>query len=189
MKMQHKEEDVEVVDNGRRSSFDRMDMVVRFLALALTLVAAVLVGLDKQTATVSLTLVPSVPPIRVPATGKWTYMSAFVYLVIVNAISCFYAAVSLLLVLARRGRHKLVSLTVTILDLVMVGLLFSALGATASIGLIGFQGNSHVHWDKVCNVFDKFCHQIVIALFLSFAGSIAYLVLIVLAVLHLHKKL
>ncbi len=191
MKTQHKGEDVEVaveVMNGRRSSFARVDLVVRFFALALTLIAAILVGLDKQTASVSLTLVSLLPPVRLPVTGKWNYMSAFVYFVIANAISCFYVAVSLLLILARRGRHKLVSLTITILDLVMVALLFSAVGATGSVGLIGFHGNSHVQWDKVCNVFDKFCHQFVIALFLSFAGCIAYVVLIVLAVLHLHKK-
>ena len=108
---------------------------------------------------------------------------------IANAISCFYAAISILLIFATRGGNKLASLMIIILDVVVVALLFSAVGATGSVGLIGFQGNSHVQWQKVCNVFDKFCHQIAIALFLSFAGSMAYLVLIVLAALHLHKKL
>lgn len=107
---------------------------------------------------------------------------------IANAIACTYGATSLMLILVTRGRSQVVSLMITVLDLVMVGLLFSAVGATGSVGLIGYKGNAHVKWDKVCNVFGKFCHQISMALFLSFAGSIAYFVLIVLSTLKLHKK-
>lgn len=80
------------------------------------------------------------------------------------------------------------SLILLMLDLMMVVLLFSAIGATGSVGLIGYQGNSHVQWEKVCNVFDKFCHQVAIAVFLSFAGSITYLLLILLAAVTLHNK-
>ncbi|KVH89851.1 CASP-like protein 1E2 [Cynara cardunculus var. scolymus] len=187
MESQQKAEEVEVV-NETTSSFNRKDLVLRFLALALTLIATVLVGVDKQTANVTITLVPSLPPLSLPVTAKWTQMSAFVYFVIANAISCFYAAMSLILILATRGGRKHMSLMITILDLVVVALLFSAIGATGSVGLIGFLGNSHVQWNKVCNVFDKFCHQVVVALFMSFAGSIAYLLLIVLVALRLHKK-
>ncbi|XP_076956348.1 CASP-like protein 1E2 [Bidens hawaiensis] len=186
MEMQLKEDVVEVV--AGKSSFNFKDFSVRFIALALTLVAAVLLGVDKETTTVSVTIVSSLPPLDLPVTAKWTEMSAFVYFVIANAIACSYGATSLILMLVARGRSKLVALVVTILDLVMVGLLFSVVGATSSIGLIGYNGNSHVHWDKVCNVFDKFCHQVAVAIFVSFAGSIAYLLLIVLAALKLHKK-
>ncbi|KAI7734127.1 hypothetical protein M8C21_033190 [Ambrosia artemisiifolia] len=178
--------DVEVVN--RSSTFKSKDLAVRLLALALTLVAAVLLGVNKQTTTVSITLVTSLPPVDLPVTAKWNQMSAFVYFVIANAIACSYGATSLILILVTRGRNKLMSLLVTVLDLVMVGLLFSAIGATGSIGLIGYNGNSHVRWDKVCNVFGKFCHQVAIAVFLSFAGSIAYLLLIVIASLKLHNK-
>ncbi|KAI3792861.1 hypothetical protein L2E82_06752 [Cichorium intybus] len=184
--METEYKNVEVVN--RKSSFKCKDLVLRFLALALTLVAAVVLGVDKQTKTVALTLVPSLPPVDLPVTAKTAQMSAFVYLVIANAIACSYAATSLVLILATRGANKLVSLILIILDLVMVALLFSAIGATGAVGIIGYQGNSHVQWDKVCNVFDKFCHQVAIATFMSFAGSITYLLLIVLAVLTLHKK-
>nr|GFA81445.1 CASP-like protein 1E2 [Tanacetum cinerariifolium] len=78
---------------------------------------------------------------------------------------------------------------VTILDLIMVVLLFSAIGATGAVGLIGYEGNSHVQWQKVCNVFDKFCHQVSTAMVLSFIGSIAYLMLIVFALINVHKRL
>ncbi|MFS8002809.1 putative casparian strip membrane protein [Helianthus anomalus] len=178
--------DVKMVNT--KSSFNSKALIVRLLALTLTLVAAVLLGVDKQTTTVSLTIVTSLPPVDLPVTAKWNHMSAFVYFVIANAIACSYGATSLIVILVTRGKNKLVSLMVTVLDLVMVALLFSAIGATGSIGLIGYNGNSHVHWDKVCNVFGKFCHQVAISVFLSFAGSIAYLLLIVLAALKLHDK-
>ncbi|PWA70723.1 hypothetical protein CTI12_AA275240 [Artemisia annua] len=184
METQYK--DVEVVNRG--SSFNGKDLTLRFLALTLTLIAAVLLGVDKETTTVAITLVPSLPPVDLPVTAKWTHMSAFVYFVIANAISCTYAATSLIVILATSGKNKLASLVIIILDIVMVALLFSAVGATSSIGLIGYKGNSHVHWDKVCNVFNKFCHQVAIAVFLSFAGSITYLLLIVISALKLHKK-
>ncbi|CAI9289217.1 unnamed protein product [Lactuca saligna] len=188
METEYKEKEKEVNVSNRNSSFNYKELVFRLLALSLTLVAAVVLGVDKQTTTVSLTLVPSLPPVDLPVTAKWTDLSAFVYLVIVNAIACAYAAISLVILLVTRGRNKLVSLILLMLDLMMVVLLFSAIGATGSVGLIGYQGNSHVQWEKVCNVFDKFCHQVAIAVFLSFAGSITYLLLILLAAVTLHNK-
>ncbi|GKA37847.1 mutator type transposase [Tanacetum coccineum] len=159
-------------------------------AKLLTLAAAVVLGVNKQVTTVAVTLAPSLPPVNLPVTAKWHDMSAFVYFVITNAIVCAYTALSLFLtLLATKGGKKNVSLMVTILDLIMVVLLFSAIGATCAVGFIGYEGNSHVQWQKVCNVFDKFCHQVSTAMVLSFIGSIAYLLLIVFALINVHKRL
>lgn len=108
---------------------------------------------------------------------------------IANAIACSYTTVSLILTFATKGGNKNVSLMVTILDLVVVALLFSAIGATSGVGLIGYKGNSHVQWQKVCNVFDTFCRQVAAAMVLSFIGSIAYLLLVVFAVINVYKKI
>lgn len=67
--------------SNRNSSFNYKELVFRLLALSLTLVAAVVLGVDKQTTTVSLTLVPSLPPVDLPVTAKWTDLSAFVYVI------------------------------------------------------------------------------------------------------------
>ncbi|KAF4356064.1 hypothetical protein G4B88_015344 [Cannabis sativa] len=72
--------------------------------------------------------------------------------------------------------------------MMMVGLLFSSNGAAAAVGLIGLQGNSHVQWKKVCNVFDKFCHQGAAAVVLSFLGASAFLLLAMLTIKRLHRK-
>ncbi|KAI3713762.1 hypothetical protein L1987_72348 [Smallanthus sonchifolius] len=183
MEMQYK---VGVNGGGR---LRRTDLAVRVLALVLTLAAAVVLGVNKQTTTVPITIVPSLPPVNMPVTAKWLHMSAFVYFVIANAIACFYTTVSLIITLATKGGIKKVSIMVTILDVVVVAILFSAIGASGAVGLIGYQGNSHVQWQKVCNVFDKFCHQVTAAMVLSFFASMAYLLLVVLVVFHVYKKL
>ena len=118
---------------------------------------------------------------------------------VTNAIASAYAAISLVLLLANRGgggnKDKggssaggIIGLLVFILDVAMIGLLFSSNGAATAIGLMGYKGNSHVQWKKVCNVFDRFCDQGVAALAVSLAGAIAFFVLVLLAAKRLHCK-
>lgn len=106
-----------------------------------------------------------------------------------NAIACSYGALSLILILAKRGQKKgLLTLTTIILDLAMVALLASGNGAATAIGVIGYQGNSNVHWNKVCDMFGRFCHQVLVAVVVSLLGSLSFLFLVMLAALDLHKK-
>ncbi|KAL2229829.1 UNVERIFIED_CONTAM: CASP-like protein 1E2 [Sesamum indicum] len=164
------------------------DLVLRFLALSLSLAAAVVLGVDKESTTVAMTLVPTLPAVNVPVTAKWHYLSAFVFFVVANAIACAHAAISLLLALANKGGNKGISLMIVLFDLVMVALLFSSFGAALAIGLMGYEGNSHVQWKKVCNVFDKFCNQAAAAFGLSGAATVAFFLLVVLATFNHHKK-
>lgn len=54
------------------------ELLLRLLAFALTFVAAILFGLNKQTKVVPLQLTPTLPPFNVTVTAKWHYLSAFV---------------------------------------------------------------------------------------------------------------
>ncbi|KAL3380281.1 hypothetical protein AABB24_000754 [Solanum stoloniferum] len=164
------------------------DFVLRFLAFVLTLVAAIVLGVSKQNELVPVQLVPTLPPINVPASAKWSHMSAFVYFVIVNAIACAYAVISLVLSLANKGKAKCLSLTIIFFDLIMMALLYSSVGAAAAVGLIGYKGNTHVRWNKVCDVFGKFCGQVAAAVVISLVGSILFLLLVLFAMLNLHKN-
>ena len=102
-----------------------------------------------------------------------------------NAIASSYAALSLLLSMSgKKGLRPWIA----ILDVVMVALLFSSNGAAGAIGLMGYQGNKHVRWDKVCGVFGKFCGQVAASLLLSMLGSIVFLLLVVFAAFRLHRK-
>lgn len=54
------------------------DLLLRLLAFALTLSAAIVIGVDKQTTVVPIKFADSLPPLDVPVTAKWHYLSAFV---------------------------------------------------------------------------------------------------------------
>ncbi|KAK7292315.1 hypothetical protein RIF29_08093 [Crotalaria pallida] len=175
--VESKGRDIEV---AKHASGGVCDLLLRVLALVLTLVAAIVLGLDKQTKLVSVQFVDTLPPVHVPATAKWQYASAFVYFVVANVIACAYAASSLLLV-----KIKGLGTLLSVVDALMVALLFSCNGATTAIGVIGFQGNSHLQWHKVCHVFSKFCNQVAVSIILSLLGSIAFLLLVL---LKLHRR-
>ena len=105
-----------------------------------------------------------------------------------NIIACSYAAISVLIMLGTRYGKTGLAQIIIVLDLLVVALLFSANGAALAIGLMGYKGNSHVQWNKICNVLDKFCDQVAISIVLSLVGSIAFVALVALAALTLHKR-
>lgn len=63
------------IEKGKGSS--SKGVALRVLALGLTLAATIVLGVDKQTKLVSLKLIDSLPPITLPVTAKWRYLSAF----------------------------------------------------------------------------------------------------------------
>ncbi|KAK4384159.1 CASP-like protein 1E2 [Sesamum angolense] len=185
----------EMIESGKelavvaeKSKMRGWDLLLRVAAVAFSLAAAVVLGLDKQTTTVTLTLVPTLPPVDIPVTAKWHYLSASVYFVVANTTACAYGAISLLLLSANRGGKKRIAMTVVVFDLMIVALLFSSLGAVAAIGIISLKGNAHVQWHKVCSVFGKFCNQGAAAIGLSGVASTVFLVLVLVAILELHWK-
>lgn len=63
---------------GRGRSGSCALLVVRVLGLVFTLVAAILLGVDKQTKVVAIQLLSTLPPLDVPVTARWHHLSAFV---------------------------------------------------------------------------------------------------------------
>ncbi|XVF38644.1 hypothetical protein REPUB_Repub20aG0120100 [Reevesia pubescens] len=165
------------------------DLILRVLALLLTLAAAIILGVDRQTKVVPIQITPTLPPVDVAAQAKWHYLSAFVYSMVANIIATSYAAISLLIALGTRNAKTGLAQMITVFDVVIVGLLFSANGAALAIGLMGYKGNKHVQWNEVCNVFDKFCDQAAISIVLSLVGALVFMTLVALAVLSFHKRL
>ncbi|KAF6176639.1 hypothetical protein GIB67_034501 [Kingdonia uniflora] len=172
---------------ANRRTIRSSDFLLRFLAFAATLVAAILIGVSKQTKTMPIVVVANLPPIDVEVVAKWQYQSSFKYIMASNIIACVYAAVSLVLSVTNRAGTRSLVLTLIILDLLMASLLFSSNGAAGAVGLLGYQGNSHVRWNKVCNTFGFFCRHMAASVAVSTIGAFNYLLLIVLAVFSLHK--
>ncbi|XP_058077062.1 CASP-like protein 1E2 [Magnolia sinica] len=161
------------------------DFLLRFLAIATTLTAAIVMGVANETKTVPITLLPGADPIFIAVPAKMRYSSAFIYFVVVNAIASAYALFSLL---ATMAGGKGLALFIIALDLMMVALLSSGNGAAAAIGVLGYNGNKHVRWNKVCNVFDKFCRHVAGSLVVSLIGALAFLLLVLCSILNLHRR-
>ncbi|OVA04361.1 Uncharacterized protein family UPF0497 [Macleaya cordata] len=173
---------------ANRKTVSCSDFILRILALATTLIAVIVMAVGKETKTVPVPIFPNLPPINVDAPAKWQYLSAFVFFMVVNIIACIYAAISLILSIGNRFGSKVLDLTVIILDLIMVALLFSGNGAAAAVGVLGYKGNSHTQWKKVCNVFGGFCRHATASIALSLIGSLMFILLLVLATSRLHKR-
>lgn len=163
-------------------------LVLRLCALVLTLTAAIVLVADKQTTVVPVKISDSLPPLDVPVTAKWQYMSAYVYFVVANVVAFAYATLSFIIALANGHKSKWLVTLVTLLDAIMVALLFSGNGAAWAIGVLAEKGNSHVLWNKVCHVFDKFCNQAAAACLISLLGSVFFLSLVMLPALRLHRR-
>ncbi|GAU37737.1 hypothetical protein TSUD_382300 [Trifolium subterraneum] len=166
----------------------KINLILRLCGLVLTLVAATVIATDKQTTVIPIKLTDSLPPLDVPVTAKWQYMSAYVYFVVANVIACAYATLSFIIALANGHKSKLLVTLVTLLDAIMVALLFSCNGAALAIGVLAKHGNSHVRWNKVCHVFDKFCNQVAASCLISLLGSLVFILLVVLPALRLHRR-
>ncbi|KAJ0475400.1 putative casparian strip membrane protein [Helianthus annuus] len=70
----------------------------------------------------------------------------------------------------------------------LLGIMASATGA-AGVGYIGFKGNNHAGWTKICNVYGSFCRHIAASIAVSLLPSVALLLLVWFSVFVLSKKI
>jgi len=96
---------------------------------------------------------------------------------------CLFSAAALA---ACRRRGAVVPVMVG--DLLALALLFSAVGAAAEFGILGERGNAHVRWARVCNVYGAFCERAMAAVIVSLLAAFANLVMLMLAILAIHKN-
>ena len=110
------------------------------------------------------------------------------FFLVTNTIACAYAAVSLIHSMFVGGKRSKATLAIILIDMILAELLFSAEGATAAVGVIGRHGNSHTHWNKVCDVFSAYCDRMIAALVLSILAAVVLFWMVVLAVLNLYQQ-
>lgn len=138
----------------------------------------------------------SVPPFYSSLGFKFSVydFSEFIcrYFFVVNMIACGYGLLYVFFsMLARRGRFVVkswVPVVVVVADVIVVGLLFSGSGAASAVGFVGERGNSHLRWNKVCDMFGRFCSMVRVSVATSLVGCLVYLVVIVLSIVNLHRR-
>lgn len=60
------------------SSGGKLEVILRVLGFLLSFVAAIVIGVGKETKVVPITISSQLPPFHILAVAKWHYLSAFV---------------------------------------------------------------------------------------------------------------
>lgn len=171
-----------------------LDLILRLLAIGATISAAIVMGTNKQTKIIPVGLGPGGVPILAPLSAKYHYSPAFIFFVVANAVACGYTVLSLIpsvagKLAARSGAYPNASaFLLAVFDLVMVALVSAGASAAAAIGYVGYKGNSHTNWLKICNNFDRFCHHTAGAIVISFVGDIIFMILTIMSIYSIYRR-
>eukprot|EP00253_Pinus_taeda_P016255 PITA_16255 len=131
-------------DDAQRvnSSFFVVDLIFRLLAIGSTFSAAIVMATNKQMVML---------PIVGPWPAKYQYSPAFVFFVVANAVACCYTLISFILsVTGKFASSTQSAFLLSVSDLVMVALVSAGVSAAAAIAYVGYKGNSHTQWGKLC---------------------------------------
>ncbi|GMH20035.1 hypothetical protein Nepgr_021876 [Nepenthes gracilis] len=169
------------------SAYFASDAFFRVLLLAASIVAVVVMVTSKET---ELVLVSRFP-FPVPATAKWKYSPALIYFVAALSTAGLYAIISTFVSLSGvffPAKSPKLFLVLALHDTIVLGIVASATGAAAGVAYIGYKGNSHVAWVKVCNVYDKYCRHVAGSLAVGLFASFVLIILIFLNVTALYHR-
>ncbi|XP_044506389.1 CASP-like protein 1D1 [Mangifera indica] len=167
----------------------RVDCFIGDVAIRISLYAATLVGIvfmvtSKQT---ELVAVPGAPVgLKIPLTAKFSQEPAFAYLVIALSITCLYNIIKTVTLFSIIFNPTLISknflLHFALLDVLIYGVVVSATGAAGAVGYVGWKGNGHVGWSKVCPIYDKFCGHTAKSIAMSLLASVILFLLSMLSI-------
>ncbi|OVA11572.1 Uncharacterized protein family UPF0497 [Macleaya cordata] len=164
-------------------------LLLRFLALCATVLATLIMSLNKESKTMVVATIGT-NPINATVTAKFQNTPAFVFFVIVNSIASLYNLVMLLVDLFgyKFGFKGIKLLIMTVLDMGTVALVSAGTGAAASMAELGKKGNSHARWNKICDKFERYCDRGGGALIASLVGICLLMALNVMSTIAIHKN-
>ncbi|KAL8508256.1 hypothetical protein ACS0TY_018734 [Phlomoides rotata] len=153
------------------SKVNLMIIGLRLLAFCSTLSATLVMALNKQTRTIVVATIGSVP-IQATLTAKFQDTPANVFFVIANGNATLHNLVMLVLTFVGPKIHfkGLVPLAIPVLDLLNVAIVSGGASAAAFMGQLGRNGNSHARWNKICDKFETYCDRSGGAIIASFVG-------------------
>ncbi|XP_020685242.1 CASP-like protein 1E1 isoform X2 [Dendrobium catenatum] len=163
--------------------------VLRGVAAVLTFVAAIVMGTAAQTKRV-VVIDDSGSPVTLAGTAKSHYSSALVYFIVINVLTLVYSLATIILYHAsKKAAMAGIYLPLTITDLLTMIFLVSCNGAASAISVVAENGNRHFGWDKICVSVRQYCAQVAVAISLSMFATVAYVILVLLTIIALHKRL
>ncbi|KAL1803811.1 hypothetical protein ACET3Z_032458 [Daucus carota] len=119
------------------------------------------------------------PPYGASVAAEFTDIPAFIYSSAVLSVTCFYSIITTILSFFALVKHstpstKLMSCVFSV-DVLLLGILASATGASGEAAYLGLKGNSNVGWHKMCNVYDSYCRHIGFSVLTSIFSSMVIL--------------
>ncbi|KAL1808388.1 hypothetical protein ACET3Z_025378 [Daucus carota] len=164
-----------------------VEVALRVLLFLGSLTAVVVMVTSKQKE-----LVPFPPFGSVPNTTRFTNTPAFVYFVAALSTTGLYSIITTLLsisAVSKPGYKKILALYIVAMDVVMLAIVASAAGTAGGVAYVGFRGNSHTRWTKICNIYDKFCQHSAGAILVSLFAAIVLILLILHSVFTMYRKI
>ncbi|CAN6888409.1 unnamed protein product [Brassica oleracea] len=162
----------------------KIDIIIRVLLFSATLTALIVMVTSDQTEMTQLPRAPSPAPVS----AEFSDSPAFIYFVVALVVAGFYALISTIISISLLLRPEFAaqfSIYISSFDMVALGILASATGTAGGVAYIALKGNEEIGWNKICNVYDKFCRYIATSLALSLFAS---LLLLVLSIFSLWKR-
>ncbi|KAF3444130.1 hypothetical protein FNV43_RR13820 [Rhamnella rubrinervis] len=144
----------------------RMTMVLRIIAAAAAITAAIVMLTNKDTV-----FRPTCYQI------KYLNLQAYVYFVVANLIAGIYTLLVLLI-----PANSLLWRTIVAVDAVMCMLVSAANSAALTASLLEKKGNKYVGWNSICDSISSFCVQAFAAISVSLLGLFAFLVLLLFSI-------
>ncbi|CAN0870135.1 CASP-like protein 1F2 [Linum grandiflorum] len=127
---------------------------------------------------------------NIPFSARFSYSSAYKFLVDANIIVSGCSVLSLICIwflgknispsqLPFRLFYLLLhDLVRRIVDYVMMGMMTAGCAAASAVGLVGYNGIDEIGWVAICGNVSNFCHKMLAAVILSYFSLVTYLALI-----------
>ncbi|WOL17827.1 CASP-like protein 1D1 [Canna indica] len=157
-----------------------IDFGLRLLVFASAVTALVVLVTSKQTKTIPIS-----------RDAKFQHSPAFIYLLVALAVTCLYSIVTMFasfFAISSPSPSPKLLFHLILFDAVMAGVMASATGTAGSVAYVGLKGNSHVNWNKICNLYDKFCWHIGSSTAVSLVASITLVLLVVISAYSLYRR-
>ncbi|CAH1427646.1 unnamed protein product [Lactuca virosa] len=152
----------------RRGGGSKKHAVINLFSRAVIFASAVagiiLLITSKQTKLITIA-----PGVAISKDAKFSHSDAHRYLLAALCTAALYSIItgllSVLALMKQGGISSKQKFHFLILHSLLLGIMAAATGASGGVSYIGFKGNSHSRWNKICNMYNSYCMHVGASIF------------------------
>lgn len=168
----------------------RAPLILRILLFKVSLTALIVLVTAKQTVVVPVLMPPSF--VLAPVAAQFKDSPALIYLLVGLCMTTLYSLLtafsSLKSIRSSASSSAKRIFVLILLDIYHAAIMASATGTAGAVAWVGLKGNEHTRWNKICNIYDKFCRHIGTSTFLALVASILLVILAALNANTLYRR-